>query len=282
FSGTPAELTPASDFHLLELSSVLFTDYAHKQRLVKIPEGTQMTRRSDGSIDYPNGTILTKTFFYYHDERDKSLGRRIIETRLVIKEADTWNAATYLWDEAQRNATLKLDGLDTPVDWVDANGSRLSTMYHVPTENECMTCHQSNSSMSPLGPTLRNLNRDVERDGNQVNQITHLQSLGLINSFPVGSLPTMVNYKDVSVSLSQRGRAYLAMNCAHCHSPNAWDSATEREFDFRYTTPFDETGIRYETEDIQRAVMGGEMPFIGTTLLDTEGVNLLTEYLESL
>ena len=64
FEGTPSNLTPTEDFELLELSSVLFTDYSHKQRLLKIPSGTQMIKSSDETIDFPNGTILTKTFFF--------------------------------------------------------------------------------------------------------------------------------------------------------------------------------------------------------------------------
>ena len=72
FQGSQIDLVPSNDFELLELSSVLFTDYAYKQRLVKIPSGAQMTKLSDNSIEFPNGTILTKTFFYYVDERDTS------------------------------------------------------------------------------------------------------------------------------------------------------------------------------------------------------------------
>ena len=143
FEGNPAELVPASDFHIVELSSVLFTDYSHKQRLVKIPAGTQVSRLNDGTLDYPDGSIMTKTFFYQNDERDTSQGKRIIETRLEIKENGKWNIATYLWNQAQSDATLSLDGLDTQVHWISADGRRQSTLYHVPSQNECITCHQS-------------------------------------------------------------------------------------------------------------------------------------------
>lgn len=282
FEGTPADLSPSEGFELLELSSVLFTDYSHKQRLVKIPEGTQMIKSSDETIDFPNGTILTKTFFYYNDERDTTLGKRIVETRLEIKENDVWNIATYIWNQNQNDAILELNGLDTPVSWIDENGISRSTMYHIPTENECMTCHQSNSKMTPLGPTLLNLNRNVERNGNTLNQITHLQNSGLINHFSVHQIGQMVDYNDLNASLEERGRAYLAMNCAHCHNPNGWEGATEREFDFRYETLLDDVGIRFEEEKIKRALLDREMPLIGTTMLDEEGVNLIIEYLESL
>lgn len=282
YEGSQGNLIPSNDFQVLELSSVLFTDYAHKQRLVKVPSGTQMNRLNDGSIDFPEGTILVKTFFYNNDERDITLGKRIIETRLLIKESNTWNIATYLWNQDQTDASLSLNGFDTEVSWVGAGGNGLSTLYHVPSQNECMTCHQSNSTMTPLGPTLRNLNRTVERNGASLNQISHLQSVGVLNDFPVDQVSRIVDYNNLGVSLEERGRAYLAMNCAHCHHPNAWDAPAERDFDFRYETPLNQTGILYEKDKIIDAVLGGEMPFIGTTIPDQEGINLIVEYIESL
>lgn len=282
FAGSPNDLIPSDDYHLLELSSSLFTDYAHKQRLVKVPLGTQMTKSNDGSIDFPEGTILTKTFFYYHDERDTSSGKRIIETRLLIKESNTWNVATYLWNQTQTDAILDLDGEDTQISWIGTDGSSRSTLYHVPNRNECMTCHQSNSTMTPLGPTLRNLNRTVERNGVSLNQINHLQSLGVLNDFQVGQIAQMVDYNNRSASLTERGRAYLSMNCSHCHNPGAWDAPAEREFDFRYETPLNQTGILYEEDRIVETVLDRQMPLIGTTILDQEGINLIIEFLESL
>ena len=249
---------------------------------MKIPEGAQMTQSSDGTIDFPNGTILTKTFYYYHDERDTTKGKKVIETRLEIKENDVWNVATYIWNQNQTDAALKLDGFDTPINWIDKNGIRRSTLYHIPNENECMTCHQSNSNTIPLGPTLINLNRNVERMGNNLNQLTHLQNVGILNNFAVNQVRQMVNYEDFNASLEERGRAYLTMNCAHCHNPNSWERASEREFDFRYQTPIDEMGILHEQEKIKRALQDREMPLIGTTMLDEEGVRLIIEYLDSL
>jgi uncharacterized repeat protein (TIGR03806 family) len=282
FEGTSADLVPAADVHLLELSSILFTDYAHKQRLVKLPEGKEMTATSNETIDFPDGTILVKTFFYYQDERDTTLGKRIIETRLLIKESNTWNVATYLWNEAQTDATLELNGVDTPVSWMDANGSSRSTLYHIPDENECIACHQSNNSMTPLGPTLSNLNQLVARNGATVNQLTHFQQLGILNKFQVSQVSKMPDYTDSNIALMQRGRAYLAMNCAHCHQPTAWRASAERDFDFRYETPLNQTGIAREKDRIIDAILEGEMPFIGTTMLDEEGVRLMREFVEAL
>ena len=282
FEGTPSNLIPTQGFELIELSSVLFTDYAYKQRLVKLPSGTKMSKTLDQNIDFPNGTILTKTFYYYIDERDTSLGKRIIETRLEIKENDVWNLATYVWNQQQNEAILQLDGADTPISWIDEKGDNRSINYHVPTENECMTCHQSNAQTAPLGPTLLNLNRNVSRNGNTINQIEHLQAIGLLNDVSISQIDVMVDYNDLNAPLSDKGRAYLNMNCAHCHNPNAWERSASRDFDFRYGTPYNETGIQFEKEKIKRVLQGLEMPLIGTTTLDEEGVSLIIDYLNNL
>lgn len=282
FDGASSDLTPTDDYKLLELSSILFTDYAYKQRLVKLPNGTTISKQSDGSLEFPDGTILTKTFYYYNNESDLSEGKNIIETRLLIKESDIWNVATYIWNESQTDATLETDGKDIQIGWKNINGINQSTLYHIPTENECMTCHQSNSALSPIGPSILNLNRDVERDGTRINQLQHLQSLNILEVFDVNEEPHMVDYNNSSESLTNRGRAYLAMNCSHCHNPNAWDRPAEKEFDFRYDTPFGETGIPYEEEKIIKSVQNRKMPLVGTSMLDEEGINLLVEYLENL
>lgn len=282
YSGSPKDLIPGPGFTRLELSSPLFTDYAYKQRLVKLPEGSKMDKNADGSFYFPNGSILVKTFYYYLDERDTSLGKMLIESRLLIKEQDKWNAATYQWNTAQTEATLLLDGLQKGISWIEANGSNSSIQYQIPSENDCMTCHQKNNSMSPLGPTVLNLNRLVVRDGLSLNQLLYLQDLGIMENFDPSLEPSMINYKNASESLAQRGRAYLAMNCAHCHNPQAWSTPAEKDFDFRFTTSLQASGIAAGKDKISRNVLNDEMPFIGTTVRDDEGIALLIDYLESL
>lgn len=282
FQGNKADLIPAKEFQLLELNSSLFTDYAYKQRLVKLPEGTKMKGLSDNSIDFPNGTILTKTFYYYHDERDQSLGKTIIETRLLIKEKDAWNAATYVWNETQTEAILQLDGTKKRVSWINSLGTTLSTLYQTPTENECMTCHQSNYAMTPLGPTTLNLNRIVDREGTNVNQLSYLHEIGFLESFDLSKTPHMTDYMDSSASIDDRARSYLAINCAHCHNPNAWDIPAKKGFDFSYETSLFNSGILNGRDKISRNMINGEMPMLGTTVLDQEGLALILQYLESL
>lgn len=282
FDGALSKLTPSDSFHLVELSSTLFTDYSQKQRLVKVPVGTKIIKSGDGPLAYPDGMTLVKTFFYYHDERDTLLGKRIIESRLLVKKRGIWNVATYVWNTEQTEATLELNGHDTKVDWINTLGVNRSTNYHVPNENECISCHQSNSTMTPLGPTLRNVNRTVTRNNIEVNQLSHFQSLDIMNDFPIDHVAKIVDYTDVNIPLEQRGRAYLAMNCAHCHNPSGWGEAAGENFDFRYETPLSQTGILAEKNEIKRMVETQEMPFVGTTILDEEGIGLVLQFLNNL
>ncbi|MEM6296716.1 MAG: hypothetical protein AAGA54_35950 [Myxococcota bacterium] len=282
FEEPMASLRPGERVVPYELSSELFTDYAEKQRLLRLPIDEVITIRDDGALEYPEGAVLVKTFFYPSDMRDPSASRRILETRLLVKNAGQWNAATYLWNEPQTDATLLLDGTSTAVSWLDESGKSRTTDYVVPHERECVTCHQSDGDAVFIGPTLRNLNRSVERDGSELNQLDHLQAQGILADVEAASAPSVPNDKDASLSLTDRARAYLDINCAHCHSPGRWDEAARRDLDFRYATPLGQTGLTDKPDRVVRQLRDGSMPYLGTTLRHDEGVALVLEYLESL
>ena len=104
FTGDPVALTPGNGFQLYELATGLFTDYAEKQRLIKLPAGTAITAIHDGLPQFPDGTILVKTFYYFNDKRNAAAGKRLIETRLLIKNNGLWTAGAYVWNNEQTDA----------------------------------------------------------------------------------------------------------------------------------------------------------------------------------
>jgi len=282
YQGVFNNLTPNSDYHFITLSSSLFVNYAEKQRLIKLPQGTKMTKIGEDLPQFPDGTILVKTFYYYHDVRSPMLGKRIIETRLLIKEADNWNVATYVWNDAQTEAYLHMDGLNTTVNWIAQNGVQKSITYHVPDQNECITCHQHNQKIEPLGPKLRNMNCTITSNHTTLNQLTYFQSKGLLDNFDPNTIAQLPDYNDTNVPLAERGRAYLEMNCAHCHHPQGYADAAKKRYDFRYTTPLSQTRISEKGTKIWQVMKKGEMPYLGTTTLDQEGVDLIAQYISSL
>ena len=114
---------------------------------------------------------------------------RGIETRLLIRTGGHWNVATYLWNEEQTDATLLLTGTTTEISWIDEAGQSRTTDYVVPHEGECVTCHQSGGGAAFIGPTLRNLNRIVTRNGDELNQLDHLVAEGVLDSADWASAP---------------------------------------------------------------------------------------------
>ena len=62
FSGNLNELIITSKAFEYDLNTRLFSDYAHKQRLIALPEGTSMAYDGDGLPIFPDNTVIAKTF----------------------------------------------------------------------------------------------------------------------------------------------------------------------------------------------------------------------------
>ena len=221
FVGPMKELTPTENVIAYDLNSSLFSNYAEKVRFVKLPTGTSISYNDSVVFDFPVGTILIKNFLYPYDFRKPERGRRIIETRLVIYESSGWNAYPYIWNEEQTEAFYDPAGETVAVDFIDINGKKIKTPYAIPNKNQCKGCHIRDNALMPIGPTARNLNKNSLRIENRTNQLSKWDELGILSGLPSDHnlIPTMSDYRDPgSGSLEQRARAYLDINCAHCHS----------------------------------------------------------------
>jgi len=284
YEGKIADLIPAKGVELYELSSHLFVDYAEKHRMIKLPAGTKMIFKGDGLPDFPDGTILVKTFYYYKDKRNLSDGKNIIETRLLIKKQSKWVVGTYKWNTQQTEASLITTGTDVNAAWIDADGKEKKIFFHIPSNAECSECHESNKADIPIGTKLRNMNFDVSRNGATINQIKHFQNIGWINSVDIAAIHSLPNWENPEYSLDKRARAYLDMNCAHCH--NSKGSAADNKLVFEYEIPFDSTSIFLKKDKILKRMQSVEedmrMPKIGTTVIDADGFELIKKYVNSL
>lgn len=280
FQGNQSDLVPTSEFKLYEISTQLFSDYAEKQRLIKVPTGNALTATNDGLPNFPDGTMLVKTFYYFNDKRDSSKGKKIIETRLLIKSNSKWNVGTYIWNNEQTEAYLSTTGLNKTVNWINETGTGKVISYHVPNNRECATCHNSSAAIIPIGPKIRNLNIDVVRSSATVNQLSYFQSIGILNSMTPSSFTQLPNSHNTSLPIADRARAYLDVNCAHCHSNNGTASGTGLYFGFEL--PLGETKITDKKNQIKTMMSAGDMPRLGTTIIDEESLSLIKGYIESL
>lgn len=229
FEGDMKQMKPAYKVLPYDLNSTLFTDYAHKKRFVWIPTGKTASYSADGKIlDFPVGSVLIKSFYYDNVlPENKTV---ILETRLMIKKESGWIFADYIWNDAQTEATLNLDGSYRNISW-NQNGTTMSTNYRIPSELECFTCHKKDNNAIPIGPKPQNLNKDYTYTDKTENQLQRWIDEGYLNSAPQ-NITSTVDWTDESKPLELRVRSYLDINCAHCHSEGSHCSYRVMRFAF--------------------------------------------------
>ena len=225
---------PAEGVVPYELISSLFSDYSYKQRWVYIPESKKASFRKDEVFDFPVGSALIKTFYYPIDERNLSLGKKLMETRLLLRKQNGWEAVSYAWNEDQDEAIIKKAGKTILTDWIDFKGESRSVRYRVPNKNQCKECHAKNDAVMPIGPKARNLNKIYDYQDESINQLTKWMKLEYIDNIQT-DLNTPVDWKDDTYSLDERVRSYLDINCGHCHISSGGANSTGLYLDLTET-----------------------------------------------
>jgi uncharacterized repeat protein (TIGR03806 family) len=243
-----------------DLNTPLFSDHAHKLRTVWMPAGRAARYEAEQAFDFPVGTILSKTFYYPKVEgapADSTLVRqttatavsspaegldlakvRLIETRLLVRREAGWEALPYVWNEEQTEATLERTGDQQQLELVNDAGRHQRFAYVVPNENQCASCHVVNLKdkvFTPIGPKARHLNRDLHYAEGNENQLARWVKAGFLTGVPSHAdwheLPRAADWRDEKAPLAERARAYLDINCAHCHQANATASNTALRLD---------------------------------------------------
>ena len=187
-------LVPADDTHIYDLNTALFTDYALKLRTLYIPPTRTAQFQDFDAFVLPVGSIISKTFFYQHagdgalildaswDGNPKSLDMDktlLLETRLLVKQSDGWDALPYIWrgDDAYLAITGDLQTLPT------RDGDALN--YLVPSRNQCASCHATDHTagdIQPIGIKARHLYKPDPIHG--VNQVSAWHARGTLDGLP--------------------------------------------------------------------------------------------------
>lgn len=308
FEGDGTSQLPVDGVVPYSVNSELFSDYAAKRRFIRLPDGKPAVYDPAQSFEMPVGTILAKTFSYPRDMRDPSLGERLLETRLLIHGKDGWGGLTYVWNYKQTEAYLEVAGHDIVATWLDLEGNVQVNEYMVPNTNQCKQCHSYNDKLVPIGIRARHLNRDMTYDHGTENQVEYWSRSGLLVSAPEASAtPRLANYEDPATgSLDERARAWLEVNCAHCHTEGgpSWSagldlmaSQTDSSLFGVYKSPTaagrgtgghrydivpgkpDESILLYRISSLEPDVA---MPELGRRMVHQEGVDLIYKWIASL
>lgn len=211
FAGPPADQVPAAGVVPYDVIAPLWSDGASKHRFVLAPAPLAVT---DDHWTVPDGTYLVKTFFVPRDARDPAAGVQLLETRVIAFAGAGFSAATYVWDEAQRDAIASGGNLDLPVTWIDADGVTRHQLHHVPGTSQCDTCH-AGGALGMRTPQL-------------AAQLESLVAAGVADRLPDAIDPFVDPYGDGP--LEARATSYLDSNCAHCHRPGGDAQGTHADW----------------------------------------------------
>jgi hypothetical protein len=210
---------------------------------------------------------------------------------------------------AQFNVTPTAGAAAQPITW------------NYPSRLDCITCHTAiTPSTMPtsgytIGPETVQMNRVVM--GDTMNQIDKLAALGLFEAAPgkpykaalVAPYPGQAGSPPAGATLEQRARSYMHANCSFCHRPDGkWSG-----FDVRNDIPFASTNLLCGTPakgdlNVPGAQLlmpktprssvvwlrmtapktdptsgaTGRMPQIGSAVVDTQGTDLISQWITSI
>jgi hypothetical protein len=193
--------------------------------------------------------------------------------------------------------------------------------WDYPSRNDCITCHMPITPKTmpvsgfQIGLETIQLNRIAT--GDTMNQIDRFAALGVFETAPtkpykaalVAPYPGQSGSPAAGATLDQRARSYLHANCSFCHRPDGKFDG----FDVRYDVPFKSTSMcnvapgkgdlgvtgatRLTPKDPMKSLMWlrmhapkgtatsgatGRMPSIGSSVIDTQGTDLISQWITSI
>ena len=261
------DLTPHGALIPYSVNSPVWADGAHKERLIALPGEGRIEFTPRRGWGFPDGAVLVQHLFL-DLETGNPASRRRLETRLLTRQQGEWAGYTYLWNDAQTDATLlAAAGAErefTIRDTRAPGGTRKQT-WHYPSRAECMVCH-SRASNFVLGLTESQMNKLHDygngRGDNQLRVLEHLgvlrsdaaayerevaklkretdtlQRAAITNSVLLPRAPKhlrrLADPADATAGVETRVRSYLQANCAHCHIRSGGGNS---EIELEFITP---------------------------------------------
>lgn len=299
-----AKLVPSDGLIPYDLNVPFWSDGAAKRRWISLPEKSKIAFQTRGPWSFPKGAVFVKHFELSVDETDPEIKRRL-ETRLLVCDSNGGvYGLTYKWRPDNSDADLLTTNLSEPIVIKTATGTRTQTWYY-PSRQDCLTCHTGKAGLV-LGVKTEQLNRDLlYPSGVAKNELQAWNHIGLfdrqLSKKELAACPSLARSTDTSRSLEDRARSYLDANCSQCHRPGG----TVAYFDARYDTPLPDQDIVtgqilidegvdgarvIAPNDIWRSILfmransvgDIKMPPLAHNLIDTNGMALLREWIESM
>ena len=257
-----------------------------------------------GQWSFPNDAVIAKTLSIEMVVGDpKSLTP--IETQILHRNGDTWRGYSYAWNNDSSDANLvPAEGMDQKLVIRDESFPEplRAQTWHFSSRTECIICHTTRGG-SIYGLVADQLDRDHDYGEITDNQLRTLSHIGVLTLAEDRVKHPIVSPYDEKEPLDQRARAYLHVNCAHCHRRGGGGTAAmdiRREYKLKQTHLLEArpTQGAFGIHGAQVVVPGdpyrsilfyrmaklgrGRMPYFGSSEVDTRGLSLIHDWIEQL
>jgi len=253
----------------------LWSDGATKRRWIYLPPGTSIDATDPDAWQFPVGTRVWKEFSFRGAK---------VETRFMMRGADGWQYATYIWNADDAEAVR------APERGAPSVQIAPGVQHRIPSESDCRACHAT-------GPTpvlgFGALQLSSDRDPNAPHRETpasgsvelpELVARGLVTGLPATALAAAPR---IPGSPTQRAAlGYLHGNCGGCHRTDGALATVGLQLAFSLAEPSANARSAREVAPHALRRMSSrnpleQMPALGTLLVDTEAVNLIAPWIDT-
>ena len=304
---------PAAGVIRYSINAEAWADHTISSRFIALPgtsklevykSSNQQIGFIAGMWKFPKDGVLVKTISLELKQGDPK-SRRRLETQMLHFDGDAWQGYNYIWNDEGTDAVLAgHDGSDTTFTVIDpdAPGGRRRLRWHHAGRTECKLCHSTRGG-SIYGFTVEQLNRDHDYGQVTDSQLRTLSHIGLFAESLPEKPGRMLDPGQADLPLEPRARAWLHVNCGHCHRRGGGGTSA---MDIRYEYPLSRTNLLgarptqgtfgmlaarvMAPGDPYRSVMlyriakhgRGRMPHFGSQIVDPAGVRLIHDWIASL
>ncbi len=288
-----------------------WADGAVSQRALAIPNREQvgiykqdqlLQGQRNGALHFPHNSVLVKTLSL-NLVSNEILAVRPVETQILHRDGDVWRGYTFAWMEDGSDALLvPAAGARRVVQVADSDapgGSRQQT-WQFSGRRECQICHTVRSG-GLLGFKTDQLSHGAGQT--EASQLQTLTDIGMFSEPVSAASNPLTSPTDLTISLEQRTRSYLDVNCSHCHGNG---NAGTAQFRLQHRLSLAQTGLLNSVlnqgdfgileprilapGDPYRSIIyyrmaklgKGRMPHIGSYILDEAGVRLIHDWIQDL
>lgn len=291
-----------------EVVASAWNNGANTERFFMLPPGQKAIVTDSGGWEYPQNSVVFQTLSLPVEWKGKTTLYRI-ETRILVKrERSSWSAYSYLWNRSQSDAYL-VERHGITIDLVEHFGDQIRNEvvenWQVPSRTQCFACHTFHQN-TLLGLNTLQLGSHAKFDDDGLQMMERWQKAGLtVDNRKSRKEPAhkLVDPYDKGASIQDRARSYLHANCGSCHVSVGGGNS---KLTLSFTTPLESTGMvdalpEHSDFGIPNARIVqpglpnqsvllrrlqsdrvGKMPPMGRHIVDTQGVDLIKQWIQSL